>query len=140
MDIDRPQISSYEGAPKNTYSNVQATTMYSTHEDIFKEAFKHIPPLRDEEEEEYPPIKSSPPNFDDIKSLPGEDDGYENAGIESPNSQPYTYESSGEYADPPGPALPAFGRPRPATSKAYIAPVYDAPDPNQVTGCNVKFY
>lgn len=131
LDIDRPQLSSYGVPPMNTYSNVQATTTYSTHEDVFKEAFKNIPSLKDDEEQDLPSFKSTPAHFSDIKSLPGEDDGYENAGIESPNSQPFTYESSGEYVDSAA-AGPAFGQPKPPSSKAYVAPIYDAPEPAHV--------
>lgn len=132
--MDRPQISSFGVPPKNTYSNVQATTTYSTHEDIFKEAFKNIPSLHNEEEPESPSLR--PPNpFDEGgggggKSVPGEDDGYDIAGLESPAD-----EASGEYGDSPpasGPSHFVHHRPHSPSNRAYVAPHFDAPSPHRV--------
>ncbi len=114
------------GSPsKNSYSNVQAATTYSNQEDIFKAAFKHIPPLKNiEGKSDFPILK--PEEFANIRSgpsIPGEDDGYPNAGIEAPNSVSH-YGGSGEYREPPSPHS--------HSSKGYVAPIFDVPNPNNV--------
>lgn len=139
-DINIPAKSSYsavnsdypeaEDSSGNSHSSHAKPTFPSFDSDVFKEAFKIIPPLQ--EEKNFPTFKSSSHDdkFNNIKNIPEANDGYDNTDFEAPNPIS-NYKSSGEYDEPP-PSSPYYGQVKAQPGKAYVAPHFDVPQPDEV--------
>lgn len=135
FDSDKESYSSVHVPTTSKFSNLETHPTYSSQEDIFSEAFKQIPPIKSyDNEQDYPLVKSPQAPYTEFEnsktglSLPGADDGYPQSGFESPNSVSH-YETSVEYHEPRTPYSESL---KTGPSKAYIAPIYNVPDPKEV--------
>lgn len=146
LDIDKYDYSGPSKPTTNTYSNVQATTTYSTREDIdiFKEAFKNIPKDFNKEfgqdfGKEFGNSDRSYTLHDDYEAKHGpsvpsrEEEGYSYTDVETPPQILPHYEVHDDYREPPPSTYGHYTEKSKYTpTKAYVAPHFDVPHPHDV--------